>query len=550
MQDIRVFIQKVLLENALKYGGKTTPKASMGAVMREFPEMRTEGATIQTVAEEVAEEINALTQEEQQALLETLGGSEAPEKVIQDPFVLPGKPILRFEPSPSGALHIGHLFPLGLNHLLAKKNDGTLILRIADTNPDNIYPQAYELIEEDAKWYTEDRIAEVIVQSDRMELYYTYAEQLLADGRAYICTCETEIFRACMQEKTACPCRDLSPAVHLERWELMKTTWSPGDAVMRIKTDVTHKNPAIRDWPAMRINTTPHPRQGTRYRVWPLMNFSVSVDDIESAMTHVLRAKDHADNAIRQEYMYNYFHKPIPTVYSVGRINFTNLRLSTSTTRKQIDEGLYSGWDDIRLPFLPALKKRGYQAKAFLRLAQEVGISKADKKLSQEEYFTAINTFNREIIDAEAKRIFLVRNPKKIRLHNAPECVVQKKALPQDKEATRHFIIQDEIYIEEQDEKNIFTRLIDAYNITQTDAGWAYHSTEYAVYKEQQQKQIIHYLPAEQTRKATLHMPDGTRVSCRVEQHEYPEGTIVQCERIGYARLVCAQSQEYWFLHD
>ena len=97
--------------------------------------------------------------------------------------------------------------------------------------------------------------------------------------------------------------------------------YKQGEAVARVKTDITHKNPAMRDFPIARINESEHPRQGKKYRVWPLMNLSVFADDVESGMTHTLRGKDHADNAKRQEYMYNYLEKPIPFTLFQGRIN-------------------------------------------------------------------------------------------------------------------------------------------------------------------------------------------------------------------------------------
>ncbi|UCC61377.1 MAG: glutamate--tRNA ligase, partial [Dehalococcoidia bacterium] len=128
-----------------------------------------------------------------------------------------------------------------------------------------------------------------------------------------------------------------------------------------MKTDINHPNPAMRDFPLMRINEHTHPRKGTEFRVWPLMNLAVFVDDVESGMTHIIRAKEHMSNAQRQEFLYRYFNKPIPETYFVGRINFTDLRISCSKTKVLIEEGKYSGWDDIRLPFLLALKRRGYQ---------------------------------------------------------------------------------------------------------------------------------------------------------------------------------------------
>src|SRR4030042_256112 len=85
---------------------------------------------------------------------------------------------------------------------------------------------------------------------------------------------------------------------------LDKYGFREGQAVLRFKSDMKHKNPAMRDFPLARIVLTEHPRQKNKYRVWPLMNLAVTVDDIEMKMTHIIRGKDHLDNAKRQEMIY------------------------------------------------------------------------------------------------------------------------------------------------------------------------------------------------------------------------------------------------------
>jgi len=83
---------------------------------------------------------------------------------------------MRFAPSPSGPMHIGHAITGGMTALYVKKYGGKFILRIEDTNSDNIDIEAYDMLPEDAEWIF-GNVTEVWIQSDRMEVYYSYAKK-------------------------------------------------------------------------------------------------------------------------------------------------------------------------------------------------------------------------------------------------------------------------------------------------------------------------------------------------------------------------------------
>ena len=127
------------------------------------------------------------------------------------------------------------------------------------------------------------------------------------------------------------------------------------------------------------------------------MNLAVTVDDIELGMTHVIRAKDHRDNAERQKKMYEALGlgKKFPWTSFLGRIHFKDFELSTTKTRKEIEGGKYSGWDDPRLPTIISLKKRGYKPSAFWKLAERIGLSENDKVMDEKEFFTLLDGFNK-----------------------------------------------------------------------------------------------------------------------------------------------------------
>jgi len=556
---MKKIIEKYALQNALKFG-KANFGAVIGKVLSENPALRKNIKDISKQINEIINEINKLKPDEIKEKFDKIADDLPKEKVHKQglkSLKKTKKVVMRFEPSPSGPLHIGHSYVLGLNSEYVKKYKGKLILRIGDTNPENIYEPAYELIKEDANWLTNDSIAEFIVQSDRLEIYYKYAKKLIKLDKAYVCTCSQEEFRALSLDKKECSCRVLSSVEQINRWEKMFNEYEQGEAVVRIKTDVEHKNPAMRDWPALRINESKHPRKGKEYRIWPLMNFSVAIDDIESCMTHIIRAKDHADNAKRQKYIYDYLEKPFPETLFVGRINFEDMKVSCTYTRDKIERGEFNGWDDIRLPFLQALKRRGYQPEAFIKYATEVGITLADKNVSKTEFFKSINAFNRDVIDKSSNRYFFIENPQLIKIKGAPKQKIQINLHPDFKErGMRKFNTKDEFYIDEADfnliKDNELIRLMDCLNFTKTKNQYEFHSLKYEKYKESG-KSIIHWLAKEDLLNIEILMDDNTVKKGLGERDllDLKVGDTIQFERFGFCRLdsKVGNKLRFWFGH-
>jgi glutamyl-tRNA synthetase len=284
--------------------------------------------------------------------------------------------------------------------LYVKKYGGKLYLRIEDTNPEKTVPECYESFPKEAEWIF-GNVTEWYAQSDRMEKYYKFAEELVEKGFAFICTCKKETDNEEEYKiREPCKCRNNSIKDNSEKWKRMldQKGFKEGEAVLRFKTATNLNNPALLDFPLARINLTKHPRQKTKYRVWPLMNLCVTYDDIEQKCTHIIRAKEHRDNAIRQEMIFNALKVPVPHTYFLGRYKFDDLAISKTQITQMIKEGKFSGWDDIRLPLARNFKKRGYQPEAFARMAEQRGLSEVDKVISQKDLFQVLNNFNREII--------------------------------------------------------------------------------------------------------------------------------------------------------
>ena len=403
-------IRAYALKNALEHEGKAVAGSVISGLFNHG--LTKEGIkNIMPVVQVILREVNAISileQEKEFELLKDIIGHR-PERdglpELEDVDEKKGV-IMRFSPSPSGPMHIGHAATGTPTSLYVKKYGGKFYLRIEDTNPENIDSDAYKMIPEEADWLF-GNVTKSYCQSDRMKKYYEFAEKIIEKGFGYVCTCDSEKFKKLIESKKECPCRKHSVKEQLLRWGKMlnKKGYKEGEAVLRFKSDLNDINPAMRDFPLARINLTKHPRQGKKYRVWPLMNLCVTLDDMEFCATHVIRAKDHMDNAKRQAMIFKIFNKPVPKTYFLGRYNFTDLEISCSKTKAKIKEGEFSGWEDIRLPFIAALRNRGYQPEAFEKMAVQRGISEVDKVISREDYFRVLDNFNREVLKDKTKKV-------------------------------------------------------------------------------------------------------------------------------------------------
>lgn len=412
-------IKAYALKNAVEHDGK----AVVGSVISGLFSCGLEKENIKDImpdVQEVLKEVNSLSIEKQKqefSKLKDLIGKRPEREGLPELWEVPKSGVvMRFSPSPSGPMHIGHILSGLITSLYVEKYNGKFYFQIEDTNPENIYEPAYKILKKEGDWIF-GNVTKYIIQSDRLDIYYKYIEKLIEGEKVYVCDCDSDEFKKLILKRKACPCRNLDKKKQKERWKMMldKKGYGEGEVVVRFKSDLKINNPAFRDFPLARINTHKHPRQGYKYRVWPLMNLAVAVDDIELKKTHVIRAKDHRDNAERQKMIYKALglEEKFPKVYFLGRYNFDDMQLSASKTRIAIEKGKFKGWDDIRLPFLDSLKKRGYQREAFVKMVEQRGLSEVDKKISKKDFFEVLDNFNREVLRDKARRIEFKKISKK-----------------------------------------------------------------------------------------------------------------------------------------
>ncbi len=382
-------ILKHALKNAYQHEGKALAGAVINGVLGEAPELKKDMKKLGITVKKVVEEVNKMSIEEIREKLKELW-PEALEKKDEERHALPelekaveGKVIMRMAPNPNGPMHLGHARQALLNWFYVRKYNGKYILRFDDTDPKVKPPlkEAYEWWLEDLEWLG-IKPDKVIYASDRLEIYYEYAEKLLKMGKAYVCTCNPEYFKELKKKGEPCPCRELPVEEQLKRWEKMFTEYDEGEAVFRVKTNLKDPNPALRDWPGFRIvKNHDHPRN-KKAVVWPLLNFNSAIDDHLLGTTHIIRGRDLDFTELQQKYLYNHFGWEYPVTIVTGKVNVEGAKLSCSWMAEKIRQGEYSGWDDPRLLTIRGLRKRGISAEGIKQLIWDLGVKKNNVTLT------------------------------------------------------------------------------------------------------------------------------------------------------------------------
>ncbi len=546
-------IEKYALQNAVKYGKAPQPKAVMGKVMGEFPHLRNDPKAISSALVEIVGEIakgdteawEARLSEIAPELIEALSVKKEPVKGLKPlEGAVEGEVVMRFAPNPNGPATLGSSRGMVVNSEYVKIYNGKFILRFDDTDPDKKRPmlEAYDWYLDDFKWLgvEPDR---VVYASDRFPVYYDYARKLIEMDKAYVCFCEGGDFKKFKDSKQPCPHRGQSPEVNLGYWEKMLAgEYEDQQAVIRIKTDIEHKDPALRDWGAFRIRKMPHPRAeiGDKYIVWPLLDFAGAIEDHELGMTHIIRGKDLMDSEKRQGYIYKYLGWEYPKTLHWGRVKIHEFgKFSTSTLRKDIEEGKYSGWDDPHLPTIRAIRRRGIRAEALKKFMIEMGIGTTDVSISMESLYAE----NRKIVDPEANRYFFVRDPVELEIEGTEATVAKPPLHPSDSgRGTREIKVENKVLLPLDDVKKMevgsLVRLKDLYNveITSLDPLQGKFAGESIEDLKKAKGRIIHWAPVDGIPVKVLG-PEGNFEGIGECGIKTEQDKIVQFERFGFCRI-------------
>ena len=225
---------------------------------------------------------------------------------------------VRFAPSPTGYLHIGGARTALFNYLLAKKEQGTFVLRIEDTDVARSTQESVDAILDAMEWLGLSCDEGPFYQSDRFDLYKQKVQQLLDEGKAYRCYCTPEELDAKREQARAegrkpkydgtCRNRTDQPDLpYVVRFKLPEgreeTTFHD-----RIKGAISFRHEELDDLIIQRTDGT------------PTYNFVVVIDDAEMGINLVIRGDDHINNTPRQILLYEALGYPVPEFAHVPMI--------------------------------------------------------------------------------------------------------------------------------------------------------------------------------------------------------------------------------------
>src|SRR3989344_2034407 len=243
---------------------------------------------------------------------------------------------VRFAPSPTGFLHIGGLRTALFNFLFAKKNSGSFILRIEDTDRASEVPGAVENIQETLKKFNLNPDEGPIFQSQRLDIYKKYADELIAKDAAYKCYCSEERIAELKKQAELAKApflydkfclknpQELAPALSFSKrgGAFIIRQNMPEEGFTEFEDEVYGKirieNRLLDDGVLVKSDG------------YPVYNFANVIDDHEMGITHVIRGEEFIPSTPKHILLYQTFGWPAPA--------FAHLPLLLDKTRKKLSK--------------------------------------------------------------------------------------------------------------------------------------------------------------------------------------------------------------------
>jgi glutamyl-tRNA synthetase len=296
----------------------------------------------------------------------------------------------RFAPSPTGFLHIGGARTALFNWLYTRRHGGTFVLRIEDTDQARSTEESTRAILDAMAWLGLNWDEGPYFQAERVQLHREMVQKLIAEGKAYYCTCTPEELEAKRKKALAesrkpkydGTCRDRRLA-RSENSVVRFRGPEVGVTVLHdlIKGNISFNNEELDDLIIERADG------------YPTYNFAVVVDDAQMGITHVIRGDDHVNNTPKQIQIYEALGHEAPLFGHVPMI------LGADKARLSKRHGATS---------VMAYQEMGYLPEALVNYLVRLGWSHGDQEIFTMEEL--IREFSLESVGKSAS----IFNPEKL----------------------------------------------------------------------------------------------------------------------------------------
>ncbi|MCE1187556.1 MAG: glutamine--tRNA ligase/YqeY domain fusion protein [Ignavibacteria bacterium] len=362
----------------------------------------------------------------------------------------------RFPPEPNGYLHIGHAKSICLNFGIAEKYDGWCNLRFDDTNPSKEEVEYVESIKEDVHWLGFDWGGREYYASDYFQQLYDWAEELIKQGKAYVCELTPEQMREYRGTLTEpgkeSPYRNRTSEENLDLFRRMKAGEFPdGSKTLRAKIDMASPNVNFRDPILYRIMHQEHHRTGDAWCIYPMYDWAHGQSDSIENITHSICTLEFENHRPLYDWFINQLSIHHPQQIEFARLNLSYTVMSKRKLLQLVNDGDVAGWDDPRMPTISGLRRRGYTPESIRNFAEKIGVARRDNVID----VALLENCIREDLNKRALRRMAVLQPLKVVIDNYPEGQIETlEAInnPEDSTAgTRQIEFSRELFIEQDD---------------------------------------------------------------------------------------------------
>ncbi len=363
----------------------------------------------------------------------------------------------RFPPEPNGYLHIGHAKSICLNFGIAEDYHGKCNFRFDDTNPSKENIDYVNSIIEDVRWLGYSLNDAPLHASSYFEQLYSFAVELIEQGKAYVDSLSPEQIREYRGTLTEpgkdSPYRNRTIEENLDLFTRMRNgEFKENEHVLRAKISMSSGNINMRDPVLYRVRHESHPITGADWCIYPLYDMAHGLSDAIEGVTHSLCTMEFEDHRPLYDWLIDNVTAPSkPKQIEFSRLSLEYTVLSKRLLTRIVDEGLVDGWGDPRMPTLAGLRNRGYTPESIRDFCERIGITKNFNEVEM----GVLENSARLHLDHAAPRTMAVLNPLKLVVENYPEDKVEwldAQIHPKRPElGTRKVPFSKTIYIEKDD---------------------------------------------------------------------------------------------------